>query len=93
MFEQEGALMTWRSPRWPVDTDTPLVRLADHRLAYLDYQGPISGRRGRVTRVASGTYVPGRHADGISFVLDRMSALVFKQVQGNRWTVEVLQVA
>jgi hypothetical protein len=30
--------------------------LADHRLAYLDYEGPISGDRGAVTRVEAGTY-------------------------------------
>jgi hypothetical protein len=30
--------------------------LADHRLAYLSYEGPISGDRGTVTRVAAGTY-------------------------------------
>ncbi len=34
----------------------PIVaeRLADHRAAYLDYEGPVSGDRGAVTRWASG---------------------------------------
>ena len=31
-------------------------RLADHRLAYLDYEGPISGERGSVTRWDEGQY-------------------------------------
>jgi hypothetical protein len=30
--------------------------LAKHRAAYLDYEGPVSGERGSVMRVASGTY-------------------------------------
>jgi len=29
-------------------------RLADHRTAYLDYEGPVSGGRGRVEREAGG---------------------------------------
>lgn len=31
-------------------------RVADHRAAYLTYEGPISGGRGRVRRVASGRW-------------------------------------
>lgn len=31
-----------------------LERLPDHRRAYLEYQGPLSGNRGRVTRIATG---------------------------------------
>jgi hypothetical protein len=30
------------------------VRIADHRPAYLTYEGPVSGDRGTVTRLASG---------------------------------------
>ena len=32
------------------------IRLMDHRLAYLDYEGPISRNRGTVTRCDEGTY-------------------------------------
>jgi hypothetical protein len=32
------------------------AQLGDHRLAYLDYEGDVSGGRGRVIRVATGTY-------------------------------------
>ncbi len=32
------------------------IRLADHRLAYLDYEGPLSGNRGSVRCVDRGTY-------------------------------------
>jgi hypothetical protein len=31
-------------------------QLGDHRIAYLDYEGEVSGGRGSVIRVAAGTY-------------------------------------
>jgi hypothetical protein len=31
-------------------------RLADHRAAYLEYEGPVSEGRGQVVRVAEGSY-------------------------------------
>ncbi len=41
----------------PLDTQgIPARRLADHRKAYLDYEGPVSGNRGEVHIVDSGTY-------------------------------------
>jgi hypothetical protein len=57
MFETlpGSALATWRSPRWPVEGPTAVTRLKDHRRAYLDYEGELSERRGRVERVAAGT--------------------------------------
>jgi hypothetical protein len=30
--------------------------MGDHRLAYLDYEGPVSNDRGTVTRVDAGTF-------------------------------------
>ena len=54
----EGALVTFRVLVRP-DMNTVQVfdaqRLMNHRQAYLDYQGPISGNRGTVRRVAEGT--------------------------------------
>jgi hypothetical protein len=66
MFEADGALRTWaieqdlRSVR-----DQPAEALALHRLAYLDYEGPVSGDRGTVTRWDRGEFAidedkPGR---------------------------------
>ena len=58
MFETSSgsALATWRCESWPIETTAALVRLPDHRRAYLDYEGPISGDRGHVTRVTTGFY-------------------------------------
>ena len=53
-------LWTWAIPTNPLDQSPQLEcsaeRLPDHRRAYLDYEGPISGDRGRVHQVASGSY-------------------------------------
>ncbi len=52
-----GPLATWRCPIWPLPAgETPVVRLADHRRHYLDYEGPVSGDRGEVRRVARGSH-------------------------------------
>jgi hypothetical protein len=58
MFETAAGsdLTTWRSDRWPIDAPTPLTKLADHRSAYLEYEGPLGGNRGSVRRVAAGNY-------------------------------------
>jgi hypothetical protein len=57
MLEVEGALRTWALPN-PPDTALPLEAeaLADHRLAYLQIEGPISGGRGSVTRWDEGVF-------------------------------------
>lgn len=38
--------------------------LAAHRLAYLDYEGPVSKGRGNVVRIAAGTYASELQHDG-----------------------------
>lgn len=57
MLESDGALRTWRleSPPEP-GREIPAEPLADHRIAYLDYEGPVSGNRGEVRRWDAGTY-------------------------------------
>jgi hypothetical protein len=57
MFElfPGGALATWRTPDWPIQSPTLVERLADHRRDYLDYEGPVSNNRGQVARVLAGT--------------------------------------
>src|SRR5688572_12931367 len=78
MFETSpgSTLATWRSPEWPLQTGTPLTYLKDHRPAYLDYEGPVSGGRGTVTRVAGGRHrVQQDHPALLIVVLDDESAL------------------
>jgi len=69
MLEADGVLWTWKLQELPgpwaaalglevtSDSDDVVVtRLADHRLEYLDYQGPVSGNRGHVSRVDAGEF-------------------------------------
>jgi hypothetical protein len=58
-----AVLATWQILSDPTRSDKttrywPARRVADHRRAYLDYEGPISGGRGEVTRVDRGTWRP-----------------------------------
>jgi hypothetical protein len=47
-------LITWRCTDWPIVAGDELIQLAEHRRAYLNYQGPISDNRGHVRRVVGG---------------------------------------
>lgn len=57
LLETGEALSTWALAEAP-DCAGPIdaESLAEHRIEYLDYEGPISGNRGTVTRWDSGTY-------------------------------------
>lgn len=57
LLEQGDSCRTWRLLKAP-DTlgDIPAEAIADHRLMYLDYEGPVSGDRGTVTQWDAGTF-------------------------------------
>jgi len=57
MFENRDALVTFASPALlNENSEFKVDHLADHRLAYLDYEGPISGGRGAVNRLDQGRF-------------------------------------
>ncbi len=67
MLESGGVLRTWELRELPAawaellgktstSTTVAAVPLPDHRLDYLDYEGPLSGDRGSVRRCDRGTY-------------------------------------
>src|SRR4051812_11438702 len=57
MLEHGGALWTWSLSEPPALGMTSQAQaLADHRLDYLDYEGPLTGDRGSVQRVEEGEY-------------------------------------
>jgi hypothetical protein len=58
MLEDGAALATWRLAELPAPGGPAVAaeRLADHRLAYLDYEGPLAGNRGSVHRVDAGEF-------------------------------------
>jgi hypothetical protein len=49
-------LLTWRLAGNPLDDtgEIPAQRIGDHRRLYLEYEGEISGGRGRVRRIDDG---------------------------------------
>jgi len=57
LLEVSGGLKTWALPQSPQDgVEMVCEALPDHRQGYLDYEGPVSGGRGTVTRWDWGTY-------------------------------------
>ena len=59
MFESGPALQTYRLDKSPEQTllnSANAVKIFDHALKYLTYQGPLSNDRGTVSIVESGTY-------------------------------------
>ena len=69
MFERGEVLETWQLTDLPASwarqlglalseaSDVvPAIRLPDHRIAYLDYEGPLSGDRGSVHQCDGGSY-------------------------------------
>lgn len=76
LLETAGLLCTWAISRPPDESqELPAERLPDHRRVYLEYEGPISGNRGTVTRWDWGEYRILRRRDGF---------LEFS-VRGQRW--------
>ena len=59
MIEAGETLATWRVAVPPAEVSpagAAAERIADHRTAYLSYEGPVSGGRGTVVRVEAGSY-------------------------------------
>jgi hypothetical protein len=57
MLESGSVLRTWRLTAPPEPGQTVAAEVSfDHRLAYLDYEGPVSGGRGSVLPWDGGTF-------------------------------------
>lgn len=76
MLEHQGVLRTWALENLHIGKQSqPADALADHRLAYLDYEGPVSGDRGNVSRWDAGEYE----------TLEEDPTLLYVQLHGVRW--------
>ena len=63
MLESGDVLRTWALAEPPaVERTIAAETLADHRTSYLDYEGPVSGNRGAVSRWDAGTFQWERNA-------------------------------
>lgn len=57
MLEADGTLRTWTLEEPPAAGRAVAAQtLADHRIEYLDFEGPVSGGRGTVRRWDRGTF-------------------------------------
>ena len=96
MLEAEGVLLTWALPEEPQPGQTiPAKALPDHRVAYLDYEGPVSRDRGHVSRWDAGHYTLEEESDGELRVLlagDKLhcvATLTREAVVGIRWRLKL----
>lgn len=75
MLENEAVLRTWRLSQPPAAGAIIFAEpLADHRLAYLDYEGPVCGNRGTVRSFDRGNYV----------AVEETADLVVVELSGNQ---------
>jgi hypothetical protein len=90
MLECGPVLRTWRLATPPCPGQVlAATAVFDHRLHYLDYEGPISGGRGRVVRWDRGRFT--EQAQGTPPIVVRLEGerlrgvLHLEHVEGNAW--------
>jgi hypothetical protein len=94
MLECGNVLWTWRlpcllAPGGVFDAE----RVFDHRLVYLDYEGPVSGTRGLVSRREHGTFTWVAQIDNhLELILDGVALhgllRLTRGEDGERWRIE-----
>jgi hypothetical protein len=88
MLEVGERLQTWELASIPSSGATvPALPLADHRLEYLDYEGPISGNRGTVRQWDRGTYT-GPDQPSSDIILDVRGDILRGQLKLARESME-----
>ncbi len=93
MLEAGAMLWTWRLPQLPRTGDVvDAERVFDHRLLYLDYEGPVSGERGSVLRREHGEFNWLKRDDAcLEVQLDGVqlhAVLRLTREDGERWRLE-----
>lgn len=98
MLEHGEGLLTWQIPCRPDFLNyfpMPARRLADHRKAYLTYEGPVSKNRGTVRRVDAGPLVIEEYSDCLCRFQacgQRLSGtFLLEQVRSNDWTLRPIE--
>lgn len=83
-LDSESDLLAFRLAAMPVVGEgVSLKRLPAHRRIYLDYEGPVNGNRGSVTRVDTGSFQILRHCED-SLVIE-LSGRVLSGIIELRW--------
>lgn len=96
-----GNLITFRVAKpmraWPDSADADarpiyIEQIQPHRRAYLDYEGDLTGNRGRVERVETFTFTVEHWADDAATVnivdADWQGTVTLRREQGSRWIAE-----
>lgn len=92
LLEWNGVLRAWALESEPRrGTSAVATALPDHRLEYLEYEGPLSRQRGVVTRFDSGVYEILR--EGTQLLIVRLSGrllscelMLAAAADGHQWT-------
>lgn len=104
MLQWGDVLRTWELRELPAqwasalqteaaDQTVKAVALPDHRLAYLDFEGPLSGNRGAVRRCDSGNYdLLGDQPDRVEARLlgDLISGIMQLECVETQWRLTVM---
>jgi len=93
MLESAGVLRTWRLVRAPAAREPIAAEaIGDHRVAYLDYEGPLSGGRGTVVAWDRGDFEWLANSTlliRVRFVGSRVNGIaVLRRQDGNDWLFE-----
>lgn len=93
LFEWEPGepLTSFRCPNWPPTPGEAWEEGPDHRRAYLDYEGPVSGDRGVVARRAAGELafeVVTVDPPSIAFAFEAFVVVVAHEIDRERWVVQ-----
>jgi hypothetical protein len=93
MLESGLALRTWRLEAPPQPGETiAATAVFDHRLRYLDYEGPISGGRGQVVCWERGTFkgqIQGDQPILVHLEGERLRGVLrLQHIEGDTWRGE-----
>ncbi len=91
MLESGDTLLTWRLDKNPAEIDGPAeaLRIFDHPLKFLTYEGPVNKGKGRVQIADAGTYEI-MHKNGERIELDLLGEILkgkfsLTRVEDDRW--------
>jgi hypothetical protein len=101
LLERAEDCWTWAIEELPAGlggegarTSVSATRLANHRKHYLDYEGPVSGDRGEVTRAIMGTYELVSHSETRveldATIQRKRMRLTLELERANSWRLNVL---
>jgi hypothetical protein len=96
MLELGGALRTWAIAdveRLSAGEEVSATSLADHRLAYLNYEGEVSRNRGHVARWDAGDWELVAESDGVLSAkltgAQLQGTLIATHLEGEKWMLRL----